>query len=181
MQGACGPAAEPLPVVAQVPDFALVDQTGRDFAGHRLDGKVWVAAFVFTRCTSVCPMLTAQMVNFRRRLGDGAREVPFVAFSVDPAYDTPEVLARFARERGAVEGFTFLTGDASRIRALANDGFKVAVGEPTTSPNGAFDVLHAQHLLLVDHQRRLRGFYRTDAEGLDALERDLARLRAEVP
>lgn len=177
---ACGPSEPELPVVASIPDFSLVDQRGQAFRGRELDGKVWVAAFLFTRCTSVCPMLTAQMVNFRRRLGPEADTTPFVAFSVDPENDTPEVLRRFAEARGATRGFTFLTGDSAAIRALANDGFKVAIGEATVSPGGEVDVLHAQHLLLVDRRRRLRGFYRTDAEGLDRLEHDLARLRDEA-
>lgn len=176
----CGQREPELPVVASIPDFALVDQRGEAFRARELDGKVWIAAFLFTRCTSVCPMLTSQMVNFQRRLGPDASDTPFVAFTVDPAYDTPEVLRGFATARGATRGFTFLTGDASEIRTLANESFKVAVGELTTTPGGDVDILHAQHLLLVDRHRRLRGFYRTDAEGLANLERDLGRLREET-
>lgn len=173
---ACRPPEEPLPVIASVPDFSLVDQSGKTVTGSDLDGSVWVVAFLFTRCTSICPMLTQQMANFQRRLGPDAARVRFLAFSVDSEHDTPEVMARFARERGAPAGFTFLSGDAAEVHRVAVTGFRAAVGEPTVTGEGETDVIHTQHLMLLDGHRRMRGFYRTDAEGLERLEHDVARL-----
>lgn len=165
-----------LPVIGKVPDFALTDQTGAPFRGSALDGKVAVVDFIFTRCVTACPMLTAQMANFRRRLGDRAREVQFVSISVDPGYDTPEVLARYAQSHGADAGWRFLTGDATAINRVVVQGFKVAMGARTADQDGEFDILHAQHFVLLDRQRQIRGYYRTDTQGLAELERGIDAL-----
>lgn len=169
--------AEPLPVLSTVPDATFTSHRGEPFALRSLDGRPYVAAFVFTRCRSICPMLTSQMVNIRARLVRDGHAVPFVAFSVDPTHDTPEILAAYARARGAGEGFTFLTGDPSAVADVARRGYLAAVGEVEPDGEGV-DVLHTQHLLLVDGARHLRGFYRTDRDGLAALERDVGRLLA---
>ena len=89
------PAPVPLPpVLGTVPEFRLVDQTGATFGPGRLAGRVWVADFVFTRCPDVCPRMTERLAGVHRALGDNA---DLVSVSVDPAYDTPERLADFAR------------------------------------------------------------------------------------
>lgn len=175
---ACERAPE-LPVLATVPDFSLVDDRGRPFRGDDLDGHVVVADFIFTRCTTACPMLTAQMANLRRRLGARAERVRFVSFSVDPAHDTPEVLHRYAAAHGASAEWFFVTGDVATIRRTAIEGFKVGIGDPVEQPGGGLDILHAQHFVLLDRQRRIRGFYRTDAESLAELERAIDALLAE--
>lgn len=162
--------------LAHVPEFAMRDQTGATRHAADFRGRPFVAAFVFTRCTSICPMLTSQMANFQRRLRGPAAQTEFVVFSVDPTHDTPEVLAAYARERGTTRHFTFLTGDFESLATVAREGFLAAVGMPSVDSRGTVDVIHSQHLLLVDRALTLRGFYRTDAEGLDALERDLDRL-----
>ncbi|MFO0697311.1 MAG: SCO family protein [Polyangiales bacterium] len=168
-----------LPVLATVPDFSLVDDRGRPFGGRDLEGHVVVADFIFTRCTTACPMLTAQMSNFRRRLGPRAERVRFVSFSVDPDYDTPEVLHRYAATHGASGEWYFVTGDVATIRRTAIEGFKVGVGDPVQQPGGGLDILHAQHFVLLDRQRRIRGFYRTDSESLGELERAIDALLEE--
>jgi len=174
---ASGCSREPeLPSLAHVPEFTMRDQTGRERHAADFRGAPFVAAFVFTRCTSICPMLTSQMMNFQRRLTGSAARTRFIAFSVDPTHDTPEVLARYATERGASRNFTFLTGDFDTLANVARDGFLAGVGTPTAGEGGGVDVIHSQHLLLVDRDLTLRGFYRTDAEGLDRLEHDIERL-----
>ena len=59
-----------LPTLHEVPAFDAVDQAGQPFRPQDVSGKVWVANFIFTSCPSVCPMLTTQMRNFQRRLGE---------------------------------------------------------------------------------------------------------------
>lgn len=178
--GSCRSPEPELPVIATVPDFALKDQSGHERHATELDGKVTVVAFLFTRCTSICPMLVESMANFQRRLGADARRVQFLGFSVDPTHDTPEVMTEYLRQRGTPHDFKFLTGDAPEIHRVAVTGFRAAVGEPTATVGGGVDVIHTQHLMLIDQHRRMRGFYRTDADGLEALERDVGRLiRAE--
>ncbi len=174
--GDCGGADAPLPRLAQVPPFQLTSQDGDVFDSGNLRGRVWVAGFIFTSCPSVCPMITAQMANLQRRVDDDRFRL--VSFSVDPENDTPEVLRRYAALHGAdLERWVFLTGERATLRQVIVDGLKMRMGERT--PTG--DIAHGSHLVLVDGDGRIRGFYRTDREGLDALERDARRLLAELP
>lgn len=173
------PQTPELPVVGHVPDFTLTDQRGRTVHGRDLDGEIVIADFIFTRCVTACPMLTSQMANFRRRLGARADRVRFASITVDPEYDTPEVLARYAATHGAPDSWLFLTGDAAAIRRVVVQGFRVAMGARTADDDGAFDILHSQHFVLVDRQRRIRGYYRTDTAGLAELDAAIDALLAE--
>jgi len=174
----CGADEEPLPQLATVPDFRLLDQDGHPFSASDLDGEVWVADFVFTRCPSVCPLLTSQMGNLARRAEEAGLSARFVSFSVDPVNDTPEVLHRYAEEHGAdLRRWTFLTGDPAAMRRAVVQGMRVRMGEPQpTSGTDAYDIPHATHFVLVDRARRIRGYYASDREGQDALFADLKRL-----
>jgi protein SCO1 len=168
LSGCSRNAAEPPPVLAPLPAFALVDQTGRAVGPDELRGEPFVANFIFTRCVTACPLLTSQMLNLQKRLGDDAERVKMVSISVDPAHDTPEVLARYATERGATHRWLYLTGELDEIGRAVEKGFRVRMGERV--PMGdAFDILHATHFVLVDGELRIRGYYRNDAEGLDEL------------
>ncbi len=169
---ACGSDTPPLPELAPVPEFRLVDQSGAPFGLAELRGTVWVANFIFTTCPTVCPMLTTQMRNVQQRLRDQPN-VRFVSFSVDPERDTPEVLRAYAARHGAdLSTWRFLTGETEAVRAAVVDGLRVGMGE--RQPDG--DILHGTHLVLIDANGRIRGYYRNDREGLDGLVRDVERL-----
>lgn len=148
-----------------VPSFALTDQAGAPFTSDSLRGKVWAAAFVFTRCPMACPRVTRAM---RRVQEDAARRkvaLFLVSFSVDPDNDTPAVLRSYAREYGAdLASWSFVTGDATVVRTTAEQGFKIAV-EGTADPRRAdFGITHGTQLVLVDGALHIRGFYATDDE-----------------
>src|SRR5687768_9883733 len=111
-------AAEELPVLAEVPAFGFTDQNGKAVSSDDLKGHVWVADFVFTRCAGPCPLMTQRMVALAKKVSDPG--VRFVSFSVDPEYDTPEVLKKYAQERGAMDPrMHFLSGPKDQIYALA--------------------------------------------------------------
>src|SRR5690242_4893145 len=97
-----------------VPTFALTDQLGRQVTDASLRGHVWVANFVFTRCVSVCPMLTAKFQALQTKLGKVP--VQYVSISVDPEFDTPQVLAEYAKRFSAdSDHWRFLTGPLNDI------------------------------------------------------------------
>jgi protein SCO1/2 len=101
-----------------------------------------------------------------------------VAFSVDPEFDTPEVLRAYAaRFEIDLENFRFLTGDIEVIRKTSVDGFKMALeGRPDPKAEH-LGILHGSHLVLVDSALAIRGFYRTDSrEETKALLDDAERL-----
>lgn len=174
----CGPRRPEPPVLHPLPDFTARDQAGHEFRLSSLHGQVWVANFIFTDCPSVCPMLTAQMSNFQRRMAPQAPELRYVSISVDPARDTPEVLAAYAaRHQADLRTWRFLTlGDHQATTDLLMRGFRVRMGERESQPGGGYDIMHASHFVLVDGQQRVRGYYSTDAEGLANLEADALAL-----
>lgn len=170
---------EPLPKLAEVPDFELVDRHGETFRGRQLEGDVWIVDFIFTSCVTYCPMLTRRMGELRGELKDEG--VHFLSVSVDPEHDTPEVLTEYAEEHDADhDDWVFLTGDTAEVARAVVQGFKTPMGEPVDREGGdGYDILHARHFLLVDRERQIRGYYRTDEEGLERLERDARRLARE--
>ena len=95
-----GEVAEPPPVIGDVPAFEYTDQHGATFGTEQLAGKVWVANFIFTRCTTVCPIFTDKMYQVQHRSKDLGDSFHLVSFSVDPEYDTPEVLKSYADKHG---------------------------------------------------------------------------------
>ena len=157
--------AEPLPTLGRVGDFALVDQQARTVSAASLRGKVWVAAFFFTRCPTICPRITKRMRALQLATGSETPALSLISFSVDPDNDTPPVLLEYAQRYGAdLRTWSFLTGDLSVVKRTVVDGFKLALdGKPDpNAENGG--IIHGSHLVLVDKTLAIRGYYRTDDE-----------------
>lgn len=167
--------AAALPVLGRAPDFALTDRDGRTLRLADLAGAPWIADFVFTRCGSSCPLLSARLAALDRALPPGP-VIRLVSFSVDPGHDTPAVLERYARSYAASGRWRFLTGDAAQIQRLSRQGFKLAL-EPGA---GSEAILHSTRFVLVDADGEIRGTYPAlDPAELRRLESD-ARTLAEV-
>jgi protein SCO1/2 len=145
----------------EVSDFALKERSGRTVTRADLRGKVWVASFVFTRCTQGCPQITATMKELQKDLA-GYPEVRLVTFTVDPEHDDPGELARYAEHYGAdPERWLFLTGKEKDVYDLMEMGFRVArpiqnQGKERTPGN---EVIHTQDLVVVDAAGRVRGWF----------------------
>ncbi|MBE2253789.1 MAG: SCO family protein [Myxococcus sp.] len=149
------------------PAFAFPDQHGVTVTGPSLTGKVWVANFIFTTCRTVCPLLTAKLVQLQRALP--GVDVRFVSFSVDPEHDTPAVLAAYAQKWAPDETrWQLLATDAKTLPAVAA-GFHV-----TAEPNkpGELDpILHSSVFVLVDGAGMVRGVFDSEhREDLKALQ-----------
>jgi protein SCO1 len=106
-----------LPRIGPAPEFTLTTQDGQRLSLQELRGKVVAVTFIYASCTDTCPLLTAKMVQLQNRFGaDFGSKVFFVAVTVDPQRDTPEVLKRYAQAHGAdLAGWAFLTGAAAEI------------------------------------------------------------------
>ncbi|MCK6455257.1 MAG: SCO family protein [Phycisphaerae bacterium] len=170
--------AAPLPVIAEVPDFSLVNELGRPITRGDLRGRIWVADFIFTHCAGPCPRMSAQM----ERIQAGVRsydDVRLVSFSVDPERDSPPVLREYgARYHALPATWTFVTGDRRTIHRLAIDGFKLSVEDETASS----PILHSTRFMLVDRVGRIRGAYDGEDEpSVRKLLADIERLRREAP
>lgn len=174
----CHKKAEPLPELGHVGAFSLIDQQGEAFSAERLRGKVWVAAFFFTRCPTICPRITRRMRALQVAAQSSPQAPTLVSFSVDPDNDTPPVLLAYAKHYEAdLRTWSFLTGDLEVVKRTVVDGFKLALdgkAEPGAENGG---IIHGSHLVLVDRQLGIRGYYRTDDdEDMKRLLEDAGRI-----
>jgi protein SCO1 len=174
---ACG-RKEPLPRLGAVPAFSLTDQKGSAFTRQTLAGQTWVAAFMFTRCPTICPRITARMKDLQQRAKTAGVPIRLVSFTVDPEHDTPPVLSSYARGNSVDEStWTFATGDHRMLAETAVKGFKMALEGRFDASAPDAGILHGSHLVLVDGSSEIRGYYRTDgSEELSRLLQDAERI-----
>jgi protein SCO1 len=168
-------------VLGALPSFALTDQTGHAFGTRELEGKVWVADFIFTACQEACPLLTQRMQEVAHRTRQLGPDFHLVSISVDPERDTPALLAAYGARYGASPvRWSFLTGPADAIEAAVTGGFKVGMGREAVTPDGGgpsfFEIFHGENLVLVDRQLRIRGYFQATPEGLDRLVEAIGRV-----
>lgn len=161
---------EPPPKIGQIPDFTLVSQDGKPFGSRDLRGKVYVVNFIFTSCASVCPKLTQAMRQLQARFKRvGVTDLHLISITVDPETDTPARLRAYAKNHGAdTTNWTFLTGGRDKVTTLIMRGFKQHVGKKEKVGN-IIDIAHTQRFAIIDRDGGLRGFYKTDALGLDEI------------
>lgn len=141
-----------------VPEFKLTERSGKSISRDDLKGKVWVASFVFTRCTGPCPQVTATMARLQSelRLTDTS-DLRLVTFTVDPDRDTPDDLREYAKHfRADPDRWLFLTGKEEEIHTLLKDGFKVTA-QRSTSPKAGEEFDHSSRLVVVDKRGNIRG------------------------
>ena len=171
--------AEALPVLGQVPDFSLTERSGKTVSGADLRGKLYVADFIFTSCSSVCPMMTMKMSGLEASLRD-LSDLRFVSFTVDPVRDTPAKLKAYAAIYTKEENkWFFLTGPKAEIYRLSNGGFKLsALDLPANQVTPGEDALvHSERFVLVDREGQIRGYYSgTDSRSLETLKEDIRDL-----
>ncbi|HZF00242.1 MAG TPA: DUF420 domain-containing protein [Planctomycetota bacterium] len=157
----------------RVPDFALVERSGQPLARKDLLGKVWVGEFIFTRCAGACPVMVSRMMTLFRKIP----QATYVSFSVDPDYDTPEVLRNYAKNNSLPPEWLFATGTDAQIQDLVKKGFKLSMG-PGSRPEER--VIHSDRLVIVDRYGRQRGSWSTsNFDGMAELEEQLKRVLAE--
>lgn len=170
----------PLGVLGQLPAFQLVDERGAPFGVDSMTGHVSVVDFIFTRCASSCPRLTARMGELQALMAEKKSTARLVSFSVDPENDTPPVLTEYAAQaRADLSRWSFVTGPLKEVERAVVDGFKVSV-QKIVRDAGDYDVIHGEWFVLVDSSARLRGYYSVQAAAdLDALTRDVQALEAQ--
>jgi protein SCO1/2 len=155
--------------------FRLIERSGRAVTDSDLADRVWVAAFIFTRCPTSCPRISAVLQGVQAKLaGTGVR---IVSISVDPDHDNPTVLSDYARRFGAdPDRWLFLTGPRSAVYSFIG---RFGLGEPQANPDGAREgaeaISHSARLALVDRGNRVVGYF--DSDEADAVARLIAQAR----
>ncbi|MFY4776843.1 SCO family protein [Metabacillus sp. RGM 3146] len=146
----CQNAGVASPLNDKVSDFHFTNQDGRPFSKSDLDGKVWIADFIFTSCKTICPPMTANMRILQRKAEEENIPLEIVSFSVDPNVDTPAKLKQFGEKfHSSFSNWDFLTGYSdSDISALARQSFKTIVKKPVNEDQ----VIHGTSFYLVDQK-----------------------------
>lgn len=166
-----------------VAQFHLTERGGRMVRRDDLLGKVWIASFVFTRCTEGCAQVTQTMAQLQNELA-GERDIVLVTFTIDPDHDQPDELKKYAAFYGAdPDRWLFLTGKESAIHALCQQSFGQAVVRDDTREPGK-QISHGFRLALVDRQGFVRDYCnglppRHDSETAE-FEQNLRRFRANA-
>ena len=176
---------QPIPVYKQLPSFRLVDHTARPYGADELRGHPWIANFIFTSCPFSCPRLTRHMARVQQHLhdaGTAAATVRMVSFTVDPEVDTPVRLRDYAaRYHADTNRWRFITGPTPDIQRLSVEGFQLAMGAPPEGRPQGYNILHGEHIMLVDGAMRIRGYYRADDDGLRRVVHDAVTVAREAP
>lgn len=171
----------PATVDRPVPDFSLLNQDAQPVTLADLKGKIWVASFIFTRCHSICPTVSATMAELNKVL---PADVALVSFSVDPRHDTPEILAEYARRFDATPPrWNFLTGERDQIYKIIRDGFLLAVEENADPRESGGDlVTHSSRIIIVDSSGIARSTYNSlDPASVELVQRAIAKMQRESP
>lgn len=161
----------------KVPDFTYTSEASEDIGLEDFKGKWWIADMIFTNCTTVCIPMTSNMANLQDMVNENEwkEDVHFVSFSVDPDYDTPEVLAEYAEDYGAdLSNWTFLTGyDFETIQELSIKTFQSSLMEPM----GDDQVLHGTRFYLVNPEGEVVKFYDgASGQEMDVIYEDLEKI-----
>ena len=159
-----------------VPQFSLVERSGKTTTLADLRGSIWIADFVYTTCQDTCPMQTAEMAQLQEQWKDRPG-LKLVSFSVDPEKDTTEALSRYAdRYRADSERWLFLTGAKEEIGRLVQEGFRLSA-VALSSANKDSVIMHSPRFVLIDKQAEIRGYYDSrDQQALERLKKDVATL-----
>lgn len=152
----------------KVADFTFTTQDHDTLSLDDLKGKWWIADFIFTNCVTVCLPMTYNMKNLQDSIIEENLDVQLVSFSVDPDYDSPEVLKEYAESYDAdLNNWTFLTGyDFDTIKKLSIKSFRSMVQEPLP---GDDQVTHGTSFFLVNPEGKIIKRY----DGVEASEMDL--------
>jgi len=161
----------------RIQTFSLINQLGDTITEKNFEGKIYVADFFFTRCLGICPKMTKQMDRAATELAN-EKEVMFLSHSVTPVSDSVPILAEYAELYGAdPEQWMLVTGDKKEIYDLARKFYFAVTTEGT---GDSTDFIHTENFVLIDKEKRIRGFYDgTSSKEVDHLIADIRTLQKE--
>lgn len=160
-----------------IADFQLLNQNGQTITQEDYKGKIYVADFFFTRCKTICIKMAYNMNELQEFYKDD-NDIMFLSHSVTPVMDSVPVLKRYAEEKGVIDGkWNVTTGPKKHIYDLARKSYFAAEDE---GDGGEQDFIHTNLFVLIDKERRIRGFYDgTELEAMEKLKSDMVILKRE--
>jgi len=162
----------------KIKDFSLVNQNGEKVTNENYRDKIYIADFFFTTCQGICPIMKENMIILQDEYKDDD-QVYLLSHTVTPEIDTKEVLKKYSLEKGVIDSkWNLVTGDKKQIYNLARKSYLVA---EDIEESELFEMIHTENFVLVDPERRIRGFYDgTDQESMNALIYDIKVLKKEI-
>jgi protein SCO1/2 len=158
-----------------IADFSFINQNGKTVTPFDFKGKIYVADFFFTTCPTICIAMTDHLLKVQQKIRNNPN-VMLLSHSVTPQIDTVAQLKKYALEKGVVDAkWHLVTGDKKEIYELARKSY-LAVKED--GDGGPFDMIHTENFILVDPDRRIRGFY--DGTDIEEIKRLLEELEVLI-
>lgn len=171
---ACSKDIEPT-MSSEVADFNFTTQDGNELGLEDLKGNYWIADFIFTNCTSVCIPMTTNMTALQDDLKAKKLDIQLVSFSVDPDFDSPEVLKSYAESYDAdLSNWAFLTGyDFETIEELSVKSFQSGLLQIPDSDQ----IQHGIRFFLVNPEGKvIKNYDGTNKDDMDVLMEDLKKV-----
>lgn len=161
----------------KVLDFNLTNQNGETITQQDYEDKIYVADFFFTRCMTICPVMTNNMGVLQQEFLNND-DVKFLSHSVTPVIDSVSVLKAYAETKGVIDSkWNITTGPKKHIYELARKSYFAVLDE---GDGGLQDFIHTENFVLVDKKKQIRGFYDgTDDEDIKRLISDIKLLQKQ--
>jgi protein SCO1/2 len=158
----------------QVPKFSLLDQDSLDLGYARFSERIFIVDFFFTTCSTICPIMTSELVKLQGRLYEKGlgEEIQFLSVTIDPNTDSPQVLKSYAENKGCnLNSWALGTGEIEYVDELSKEGFFLAVDRNAAYQDG---IIHSSQVILIDENRHVRGSYdAVDENEMQKLLQDL--------
>ena len=160
-----------------IADFKFINQNGDTITNNEYEGKIYIADFFFTRCQNICIAMAYNMSELQEYYKN-EDDILFLSHSVTPEIDSISVLKEYANNKGVIDGkWNVTTGRKKHIYELARKSYFAVLDEGNGDEN---DFIHTEQFILVDKERRIRGFYDgTDKNEMKKLKEDVVLLKQE--
>ena len=161
----------------RIADFELINQNGEIITQNNYKNKIYVADFFFTRCTNICVAMAYNMSELQEYYKNDD-DIMFLSHSVTPVIDSVSVLKEYALNKGVVDAkWNVTTGSKKHIYELARKSYFAVIED---GDGGENDFIHTEQFVLVDKERRIRGYYDgTEKKDMEKLKKDMSLLKEE--
>jgi protein SCO1/2 len=161
----------------RIADFDLINQNGEIITQNNYKNKIYVADFFFTRCTNICVAMAYNMSELQDFYKNDA-DIMFLSHSVTPFIDSVSVLKEYALNKGVIDAkWNVTTGSKKHIYELARKSYFAIIED---GDGGEDDFIHIEQFVLVDKERRIRGYYDgTEKKDMEKLKKDVVLLKDE--
>lgn len=158
-----------------IANFSLTNQNGETITQENYKNKIYIADFFFTTCPTICPIMTKNMGEIQSKIVKDTN-VLLLSHSVTPDIDSVAQLKKYALEKGVIDTkWNLVTGSKKEIYELARKSY---LAVKTDGDGGPYDMIHTENFILVDKEKRIRGFYDgTKTEDIEKLLSDLEILK----